>query len=72
MTYQELCALSLGELKREPCRCVICGDCNGSGQVRVRTGGFPEWELETCGTCYGYGTVETCDRCQLLEEGEDS
>lgn len=70
------------EMKRvaaEPCHCVSCGDCGGSGSIWVdfkgrylgnyRSDDFDE--MEPCDTCGGSGTSETCDRCQLLEEMED-
>lgn len=56
----------------EPCRCVRCGDCGGSGRVSVRTDSYPEWDLESCEECGGSGIVETCDRCELLEEMDDA
>ena len=57
-------------LKDHPYRCVSCGVCHGSGEVEVATDGYPEWELETCDECDGYGTVETCAWCALLAELE--
>lgn len=60
----------------EPCRCVTCGDCGGSGNVWFSFGG--EYlgnrrcddldSMEPCEDCGGSGIVETCDRCQLLME----
>ncbi len=51
------------KLEAEPCRCVTCPDCRGSG----RWGGdVVDWEV--CETCGGLGVVEVCDRCQLLED----
>lgn len=56
------------KLEAEPCRCVTCGDCNGSGNIEVRTGSYPEWDLESCEECGGSGITEVCTRCELLEE----
>lgn len=64
------------KVEQEPCRCIRCGDCNGSGTV------WFDWrghylgnsrcddldELEHCDRCGGSGIIEVCDRCQLLEE----
>ncbi len=52
------------------CKCVRCGDCGGSGQVEVRTGSYPEWELESCSTCHGTGISEVCGVCE--EEAHDA
>jgi DnaJ-class molecular chaperone len=46
------------------CTCVRCGECRGTGQVEYRTGGYPEWELESCSECRGSGITEMCDECQ--------
>jgi hypothetical protein len=46
------------------CTCVSCGDCGGSGQVEVRTGSYPEWDLESCSNCRGSGVSEMCESCQ--------
>lgn len=65
------------KVEAEPCRCVNCGECRGSGSVWFAFGGKEYLgnsrcddldELETCEGCGGSGIVETCDRCQLLEE----
>ena len=53
----------------QPCTCVSCADCNGSGQITVDTHGYPDWDFEPCYTCSG-GIVEVCDRCVELEELE--
>ena len=52
----------------EPCRCVRCSFCNGSGTMRVETNTWPEYDLESCDICCGSGIVETCGRCELLED----
>lgn len=67
------------EIKRveaEPCRCVPCADCEGSGSYWVDSWGRYTGqhrsddldEMEPCDTCGGSGISETCDRCQLLTE----
>lgn len=83
MTYQELSALSINELRRAPCECTSCPECKGSGQVYFSFGtsfGNGRYlgphrsddldEMENCYTCRGQGTVDTCDRCHLLDEYE--
>lgn len=59
----------------QPCECVSCADCGGSGIVWFSFDG--EYlgrrhcddldRMEPCDTCYGRGTVETCTRCIELE-----
>lgn len=66
------------EMKRvaaEPCRCVTCWDCKGSGSYWVDWRGHYVGnrgddldEMEYCDSCGGSGITETCDRCQLLDE----
>ena len=69
-TYVELCKMTTEELRKEPCRCVLCGECNGTGNVRIDDWSQPEgYDLDTCDGCRG-GIVEVCDRCQLLDELE--
>jgi RecJ-like exonuclease len=46
----------------DKCECCYCGDCDGTGRVRV------EWDLEPCSNCDGTGIVELCDRCEEIEE----
>jgi hypothetical protein len=61
-------------VETEPCTCVSCGMCGGSGNYWVDMRGHydssPDCcsDLETCDECRGSGIVETCDRCQLLNE----
>ncbi len=52
----------------EPCRCVRCTFCNGKGFSSSYERNQFDWNAETCEECGGSGIVETCDRCQLLEE----
>lgn len=54
------------------CRCVRCGECHGSGRVEVRTGGYPETDIETCSECRGTGKSETCSGCELAKELADA
>ena len=51
----------------EPCRCVTCGSCNGTGHIRYSNNQFDLDDTEPCDDCSG-GISETCDRCQLLRE----
>jgi DnaJ-class molecular chaperone len=53
----------------EPCRCVWCGECLGSGVVRSENP-IADYDLDPCEGCGGSGIVEACDRCQLLTEME--
>lgn len=62
-------------LEDQPCECVRCDSCGGSGNVwfdfRGRYLGNARCddmdELELCEECHG-GIVEFCYRCQRLEE----
>jgi hypothetical protein len=56
----------------EECRCATCAECGGSGQVEVRTGGYPETELESCTECRGYGISEMCAYCEERKELAES
>ncbi len=71
------------KIEQEPCRCVPCGACDGSGRVWYSFPGADRGgrylgnsrcddldEMELCDECHG-GIVEVCDRCQLLEEYDD-
>lgn len=52
----------------EKCKCVYCLECRGTGKVEYRTGLYPEWDLESCSSCYGTGISEMCTRCEMVEE----
>ncbi len=54
------------------CRCVRCAECSGSGRVDVRTGGYPETDIETCSECRGTGISEMCSGCELAQELTDA
>jgi hypothetical protein len=62
-------------LEAEPCECVSCGDCGGTGTVYYDIGGNYVGEHmhddmdspESCDMCSG-GTVDECDRCILLND----
>jgi hypothetical protein len=60
-------------LNKQPCECVVCADCGGSGNVRVDMRGHPIpfgddlADLEPCEECRS-GIVETCERCLEIEE----
>lgn len=60
----------MAELTREPdvCRCLRCSDCGGSGRVEVKTGSYPEWDLESCPECEGTGISEMCRLCSDAED----
>lgn len=53
------------------CHCVYCGDCGGSGQIRIPSFGYPEWDIESCSNCGGTGVVEMCVDCQDEYEREE-
>jgi hypothetical protein len=64
------------QVEQEPCRCVQCSYCNGSGHLWFDLGGRYLGNhrsddldnLEPCDSCGGSGIIETCDRCQLLSD----
>ena len=58
----------MAQVEKEVCHCIRCGECMGSGSIRVDCDGWPEWDLETCETCGGDGVAELCDRCILLRD----
>jgi hypothetical protein len=68
---------AIDKVRSEPCRCVRCGDCGGTGSIWVDHRGRYLGshrsddldEMEPCDQCSG-GIVEVCDRCQLLDEME--
>lgn len=61
-------------LEAEPCTCVRCTACNGSGTIYFDMRGRyigrhmidDLCETESCDMCSG-GIVEPCDRCMALE-----
>lgn len=55
-------------LAKQPCKCINCASCRGSGMTSYRTGSYPEWDLDSCLSCDGRGLIEECDRCRELEE----
>lgn len=57
--------------KQNKCACASCPDCNGSGIVEIRTGGYPETDLETCSTCKGCGVEEKCLYCTEKEQDDE-
>jgi hypothetical protein len=59
---------AMKKVSAEPCRCITCSFCGGSG--RERCGDYMGMS-EPCEECGGRGIVECCDRCQLLEEMDD-
>ena len=62
------------DLEAEPCHCVACSFCKGSGTVYYDLSGhvrnFMMDDLdspEPCDEC-GNGVVEQCDRCVMLDD----
>jgi DnaJ-class molecular chaperone len=56
-------------LNAQPCQCVSCGTCRGSGHVWLPTRDvWPEDEISRCDDCDGSGITEQCDRCTALYE----
>lgn len=56
-------------IRAEPCHCIRCGECFGTGRVRD----LEDWSdlgYETCEECGGSGIVETCARCKLIADME--
>ena len=64
----------LQELEKQPCLCVSCDDCRGSGVLRVGFDGLPAVddlsELINCPSCSN-GLAEVCDRCQELDDYDE-
>ena len=70
--------------KEQTCRCVRCGECNGTGTVWFTFGsalyGGGQYlgssrcddldEMETCGECRGSGISEECENCADHREME--
>jgi hypothetical protein len=58
------------QLEAEPCKCIRCPNCNGSGD-------YDAWghyvddmdDPEPCDMCRG-GITEECDRCTALNDYE--
>jgi hypothetical protein len=46
------------KLKADPCRCVRCAECCGTGTI---------YGSEPCSMCRN-GIIETCDRCAELDD----
>lgn len=57
---------AIAKVSKEPCRCVSCSMCNGTGRVRY---GDYMGESDPCEDCDN-GITEVCERCQLMEELE--
>ena len=61
----------VAKVEAEPCRCKWCSSCQGRGTIRVYGGRLSIddlAELEDCLSCDGFGLIELCDRCQVLED----
>lgn len=67
------------KLESEPCRCVRCSDCGGSGTIYFDLRGHYVGkhmtddmdDPEPCDMCSG-GIVETCDPCDALDDYDRS
>ena len=57
------------DLEKQPCLCEPCAYCNGTGTLWRDYMGMEE--PEPCDMCDG-GIENVCDRCQELDEYEDS
>lgn len=72
-------SLAQQKVEREPCTCVHCDACRGSGSIWLdfkgrylgNSGCDDLDQREMCEECGGSGITETCDRCQLLDEMDD-
>jgi hypothetical protein len=56
---------AIEKVRAEPCRCISCGTCGGTGYI-------PSWDgldSDPCEDC-NQGISETCDRCTLLVDLE--
>ena len=49
----------------EPCRCVRCVMCSGTGKIRVDN--WSGYDTEPCDDCDN-GISEACDRCRYLSD----
>jgi hypothetical protein len=67
---------AMSALYKQPCCCVSCSVCGGTGNIRVRydaLGRMSEGygddldDLEPCDQCHG-GVTEECERCIELNE----
>jgi DnaJ-class molecular chaperone len=64
------------KLEAEPCECVSCAECHGSGTIFVDLRGHYVGagmrddmdEPESCDGCRGSGIIEECDRCMTLDD----
>lgn len=66
------------KLESEPCECVSCGDCGGSGTMWLDMAGHVVTCMvddtdspESCDMCSN-GTVEECERCAALNDYDRS
>ena len=69
VTYAELASMSKKELNAQPCDCITCGTCHGTGRMRDQYSEPWVDEYQSCYDCDG-GVTDTCDRCRLLIEIE--
>ncbi len=62
------------KLEAQPCECVMCKDCRGTGRTPFSFGGerlyggtMGLYDLEYCEFCVG-NVAEQCDRCAQLND----
>ena len=60
-------ALTRESVAVEPCKCVRCVMCSGTGRIRVDH--WSGYDTEPCEDCDN-GITEVCGRCELLAELE--
>jgi hypothetical protein len=53
--------MTIDEVYAEPCHCILCPCCGGTGTV------YSLDQSEPCEEC-SHGILETCESCQLLQE----
>ena len=58
----------IAKVSKEPCGCVRCSLCGGTGRLRwSRPLCVESWKEEPCEDCNG-GITQICGRCQLLTD----
>lgn len=58
-------SLTRESVSKEPCHCVSCDMCGGTGREESR------WDFgcsDPCEECGGGGITDLCERCQLLTD----
>ena len=57
--------LTRDKVEAEPCECVYCSMCSGTGRERC---GDYMGDSDPCEDCGGSGISEACERCRYLQE----